>query len=98
MNLKPLKIGKITPVYRMLKTQYRYVLQVPYYDFERKIGAEAEYLHEQLAKLHEADGNGNVNSMYHDLAPEEHQVYILSITTLITTCSNSIPSILNGPK
>ena len=58
----------------MLKAQYRYVLQVPYYDFERKIGSEAEYLHEQMAKLHEAD-NGNVNSIYHEhLAPEEHQV------------------------
>ena len=49
-------------------------VKVPYYDFERKIGSEAEYLHEQLARLHEAD-NGNVNSIYHDLAREEHQAW-----------------------
>ena len=49
-------------------------VKVPYYDFERKIGSEAEYLHEQLARLHEAD-NGNANSIYHDLAREEHQAW-----------------------
>jgi len=40
--------GKITPVYRMLKSQYRFVLQVPYYEFERDPGNEAEFIRDQL--------------------------------------------------
>ena len=41
-------LGKITPVYRMLKSQYRFVLQVPYYEFERDPGNEAEFIRDQL--------------------------------------------------
>ena len=67
---KPVNIGKITPVYRMLKSQYRWVLQVPYYDFERKVGGEADYIHQELAKLHD---NGNVNAIYHEGTFEDQQ-------------------------
>lgn len=42
--------GKITPVYRMLKSQYRWVLQVPYYEFEREPGNETEFIRDQYIK------------------------------------------------
>ena len=32
----------------MLKSQYRFVLQVPYYEFERDPGNEAEFIRDQL--------------------------------------------------
>jgi len=35
----------------MLRKQYRYVLQVPYYEFEKEPGKEAEYIDGQLTKL-----------------------------------------------
>ena len=35
----------------MLQSQYRFVLQVPYYEFENTIGKEAEYLRDKLKKV-----------------------------------------------
>ena len=62
----------------MLRKQYRYVLQVPYYEFEKEPGKEAEYIQSQLEKLQ----NGQLPEAVSSVASPSYDTNpILSVET-----------------